>query len=715
MKKCSLHSPVSMLSGVGATREKQLLRLGVSCVRDLIYLFPRAYENRGDVKLLSEIPLDTPVSVVLTVASEVKSTLIRRGLTISKFRAFDESGACEITFFNSPYVKDIFHTGAEFRFYGKATLSKKHIQFTNPSYEPIIPTKPLPSLIPVYPLTEGITSKFIDKLMRTAIDEVISEIVDPLPDEVRIKNSLPVLSYALRNIHFPESEEALKKSLRRLAFDEMLMFGIGISLSSHHKNSSDGYKFSPCDLTAVTSLLPYELTNSQKNAVNDIYRDTVFIKEDGKVHPMARIVVGDVGSGKTICAILAIYIAVKSGYQATLMAPTEILARQHYHDVKELLEKLGLRVGLLIGATTQKEKQRIYTSLKQGNIDVVIGTHALISDKVEFNSLGLIITDEQHRFGVGQRAVLKEKAHASHMLVMSATPIPRTLALTMYGDLDVSRITEMPKGRMRVDTFVVDEGYRDRLNTFINKQVQNGGQCYVVCPAIEKNTEEENTVTPSSLSGPLKLSSLNTNLKNAVEYAEKLKQKLPNLNIACLHGKMKSSEKDAIMSDFSLGKIDVLVSTTVIEVGVNVPNASLMIIEDADRFGLSQLHQLRGRVGRGQRKSYCVLVSSSTSEKARERLEIMRTTYDGYEIAERDLLMRGPGDFFASLSERAMRQSGGFEFKLARLCDDTDLFTRAFAVAKDIITKDPHLTSEENRELYKLVKEYITPSSSTIS
>ncbi len=715
MKRYDKNASVSVLSGVGKSRQAQLLRLGVETLSDLIYLFPRAYERRGNVKLLSEISSEVDEAVILTVKSEVKTAEIRRGLKISKFTAFDDSGSCEITFFNSPFVKDVFHIGTTFRFFGKAKFTRTKIQFTNPKYEPYVEGVDLPSLVPIYPLTEGISSKFIEKAVKAAFDEAPYSIEDYLPDEIRLKNSLPVLSYALRNIHFPESEESLSLALHRLVFDELLLFGIGIAVSSQFKKNSIGAEFSKCDLKEVTRLLPYELTNSQKEAVNDIYKDTVFKDEKGLVRPMARIVVGDVGSGKTICAVLAIYLAIKSGYQAALMAPTEILARQHYKDISELFQKLGIKCELLLGSTAPKEKKRIYEGLSNEEIKLVIGTHALLSDNVDFGNLGLVVTDEQHRFGVAQRATLKDKSKSAHLLVMSATPIPRTLALTMYGDLDVSRITEMPKGRMRVDTFVVDESYRKRLNDFINKQVENGGQCYVVCPAIEKNEESENEVfLPNSLSfsesnSPIK------NLKNAIEYTEKLRQSLPNLRIETLHGKMKAKEKDEIMSRFSRREIDVLVSTTVIEVGINVPNASLMIVEDADRFGLAQLHQLRGRVGRGKRKSYCVLVSDLKSEKARARLDIMKNTYDGYEIAEKDLLLRGPGDFFVSAKESSMRQSGGFEFKLANLCDDSELLLTAFATAKEIVSADPGLINPKNEALRRAMQNYIEPQTSTIS
>ena len=715
MRTYTPYSSVKDLPGVGATRQKQLEKLGIFTFKDLIYLFPRAYENRANVLPLSSISIDFPASVILTVGTEVRNNLIRKGLTVSKFRAFDDSGVCEVVFFNSPYVKDVFSVGDTFRIYGKATLQKGKIQFTNPKYEPYIEGVPLPPLVPVYPLPEGISSKFIDKITRFAIDEVLGQIKDPLPDSVMVENGLCSLSYALRNVHFPESEEALKKALRRLAFDEMLVFGIGISISSRYKTFSRGYKFSPCDLTPVLSLLPYELTGAQKSAVNDIYRDTVIPRENGEVGAMARILVGDVGSGKTICAILALYIAARSGYQAAFMAPTEILARQHYKDICALFDKLGIKCEILLGATSQKEKKRIYSSLESGECSVAVGTHALISDKVSFKNLGLIITDEQHRFGVGQRAVLKDRSKMAHLLVMSATPIPRTLALTMYGDLDVSRINEMPRGRMRVDTFVVDEGYRDRLNTFILRQVENGGQCYVVCPSIESESEDEGKLLLEDFNFWKDSSDKSQKLKNVIDYTEKLRQNIPNVRIELLHGRMKGAEKDDIMRRFSTGEIDVLVSTTVIEVGVNVPNASLMVVENAERFGLSQLHQLRGRVGRGNKKSYCVLVSDLNSQKAKSRLEIMRTTYDGYEIAEKDLIMRGPGDFFANAGSDALRQSGGFEFKTARLCDDGDLLSSAFSVAKGIVSKDPMLESEENSELRKIMEGYSLPHSSTIS
>ena len=553
--------------------------------------------------------------------------------------------------------------------------------------------------------------------MLSVIDEAVSCVNDFLPESIRLEKNLPTLSYAIKSAHFPKDEQDLSKALSRLAFDEMLLFGLGISLQSSRKSQQSGIRFSPCSITPLLKLLPYELTSDQKNAVNDIYKDTVKGNEDGNISPMARIIVGDVGSGKTICAAIAIYIAAKSGYQSALMVPTEILARQHYNDLKELFSNLGISVELLLGNTPQKEKKRIYESLSFGYTDVVIGTHALISDKTKFKALGLVVTDEQHRFGVAQRSVLKEKGSSPHMLVMSATPIPRTLALAMYGDLDVSRIKQMPKGRMRVDTYSVDESYRSRLNEFIKKQIILGGQCYIVCPSIEpKDAEHEGIIyEPQSIINPFAQASEYPAIKNAVEYTENLKKNLPQLNIECLHGKMKSAEKDEVMRRFANGDIHVLVSTTVIEVGINVPNASLMIVENAERFGLSQLHQLRGRVGRGARKSYCILVSDLKTDKSKARLDIMTSTYDGYEIADKDLALRGPGDFFLNNSKDNFRQSGGFEFKFAKLCEDTELFESAFSAAKFIVSSDPELKLAEHSALRIKLDALISSNASSIS
>ena len=702
---------IEELNGIGKSRSEKLNKMGIRTLRDLIYYFPRAYENRGDVRTLGMHDTEAPHSYILTVANEVNSVMVKKGMTISKFRAFDESGSCEVIFFNSPFVKDVFHTGSTFRFYGKASFSKmRRLVLTSPKYEPVIDGVELDEFTPIYSLTDGISSKMLEKYIKTAVDELLPMLNDPLPEDIRLKYGLPTLSYAIRNIHFPKDRESISRASRRLAFDEMLYFALGISITAKKRELGEGVPFNRCSLDKFVSLLPYELTGAQKNAINDVYKDVVLKRQNGKTPAMARILIGDVGSGKTVCAAAAMYIAYCSGYQSAIMVPTEILARQHYEDFRDLLGALGMNVRLLTGSTTASAKKKIYAELEDGSADVVVGTHALLSDKVAFKKLGLVVTDEQHRFGVGQRAILKEKDSKAHMLVMSATPIPRTLALALYGDLDISRIDELPKGRQPVDTFVVDEEYRDRLNKFIAKQVSLGGQCYVVCPAIEENTDAESEFVLGSEFAPGDSASI----KNVVNFTEELKRSLPGLRIAPMHGKMKAAEKDAVISEFAGGNIDVLVSTTVIEVGVNVPNASLMIIENAERFGLSQLHQLRGRVGRGTRKSYCVLVSDSKYEIAKERLNVMKSTNDGFEIADKDLLLRGPGDFFSSKSDNNIRQSGGFEFKMASICNDGDLFNSAFSAAKEILDQDPKLQFAHHSLLKEEIAAFIY-NTSTIS
>lgn len=707
----SMTTPVIKLNGVGKARAEKLEKLGIATLRDLIYYFPRAYENRGDVKTLGMHDTETPHSYILTVASEVHSVLVKKGMTLSKFRAFDESGSCEVVFFNSPFVKDVFHVGSTFRFYGKTSFSKvRRLVLTSPKYEPVIEGIELDEFKPIYSLTDGISSKILENYIKTAVDDLLPSIQDPLPEDVRLKYSLPTLSYAIRNIHFPKDRDSISKAARRLAFDEMLYFALGISMTASKREHGEGVAFVKCSLEEFVAALPYELTGAQKRVINDVYKDTVLKRIDGKVPAMSRIIIGDVGSGKTVCAAAAAYIAFKSGYQSAIMVPTEILAHQHYEDLGNLLGRLGMNVKLLTGSTTASAKKKIYEGVADGSIDMVVGTHALLSDKVSFSKLGLIITDEQHRFGVAQRSVLKERQKTAHMLVMSATPIPRTLALALYGDLDISKLDELPKGRQPVDTFVVNEEYRTRLNSFIQKQIELGGQCYVVCPAIEESVDAaseyifENGLVPES----------SLNLKYVTKHTEDLKAALPGLKIASLHGKMKASEKEAIISSFVSGETDVIVSTTVIEVGVNVPNASLMIIENAERFGLSQLHQLRGRVGRGSRKSYCVLVSDSKYEIATQRLDVMKSTNDGFEIADKDLLLRGPGDFLSSKNDNNLRQSGGFEFKMASICNDGDLFNSAFCAAKEILAEDSQLSMAHHVLLREGISAFMC-NTSTIS
>ena len=683
-------SSVRALPGVGPTRAAALENMGIKTIRDLLWNFPRSYENRAAIRPLKDGIDGVTGAFLLTVGTRPRTAKLKGRLSLTKFKAFDESGTVEVVFFNQPYVEQAFEVGETYRFWGKLTKLKTWT-LSSPSFERLGGDKPLRDYIPVYPLTEGISRKMMDGYIDSALTATVN---DPLPEALRLAHNLPTRSYALRAIHRPESMDELQLGIRRMVFDELFCLALSIGYRKHSKREASIPPCKPCDIRPLLSLLPYELTDSQKGVVNDIYRDMV-ASGTASVPTMRRILIGDVGSGKTICAVIAMYIAAQSGYSSAVMVPTEILAVQHYKTIEPLFTKLGIRTLLLTGSTPQKEKTRIKELLAQeSDIPyVVIGTHALLNRNVVFANLGLTVTDEQHRFGIAQRNTLQQKVPHSHLLVMSATPIPRTFALSLYGDMDVSRIDTLPTGRQTVDTFVVDESYRARLQGFIRTQVQAGGQVYIVCPAIEDEEQSPDEVTLGDIS--FRTSSLPP-LKHAVEYAEDLQNNVfPDLHVALLHGRMHAAEKDAVMARFASGEIDILVSTTVIEVGVNVPNASLMVVENAERFGLAQLHQLRGRVGRGSRKSYCILISDSHTDTAKARLRVLASTSDGYVIAEHDLMQRGPGDFFGSLCSDEVRQSGGVNLKIARFCDDTPLMTAAFEAANRILQQNPTLDGSE--------------------
>ena len=692
----NLHeTPVTALHGVGGVKAKAYAAAGVHSLLDLLYYFPRAYENRGDIKLLAEASPENKSAVVLTVATEPKIANIKRGMSLLKFRAFDESGVCEVTYFNQNYLKDKFPIGSTFRFYGKVEKAKSRYEMSSPAADPWVDEMPPRSFYSVYRLSEGLSQKQISQNVEAALVLASISMPDPLPEAVRTKNGLCTIYYALRQIHFPESYAALATAKRRLIFDEFFLFATGLSLSGGKIQKKTAPAFSEVDLTPLLSHLPYELTGTQKRTVSDISADLK------KSEPMSRIVIGDVGCGKTVCAMAAMYMAVKNGFQAALMAPTEILATQHYNDLRPIFEALGIKCALLTGSCTAAAKRKIHAAMQAEDeslrLDVVIGTQALLSEGAEFIKPGLVITDEQHRFGVNQRALLSEKNQHTHVLVMSATPIPRSLALVMYGDLAMSKIDEMPPGRQRVDTFFVDESYRPRLDNFIRKQVDEGGQVYVVCPAVEESELEEGEIDLSEIAlyGEELMKNEKPPLKAAVQYAEELSERLVGYNIAFVHGKMKTAEKDNVMRRFAAGEIQILVSTTVIEVGVNVPRACLMIVENAERFGLSQLHQLRGRVGRGKAKSYCVLVGGSMKlgDNAKQRLKTMCDCYNGFEIAEEDLKLRGPGDFLALSGNNGIRQSGSLSFNLADMCEDSELMTTAFSEAREYLKNDPKMAN----------------------
>ncbi len=675
---------ITALPGIGEARGRAYARLGVNTVGDLLYHYPRAYENRGDVRLLTECDGLSKCAVILTVATAPRVARIRRGMSILRFRAYDDSGMCEITFFNQDYLKATFTLGSTFRFFGKVEFERSKMVLSSPAFEPYAEGCSLPPFTPIYPLTEGLSQKQVAQSISAAISLGNRELIDYLPVEIRLRNKLCTRISALRGIHFPQSFVELAAAKKRLIFDELFLYALGLRVNTKRQREAGAPCCHNTDTRPFLSKLPFALTGAQDRAIREIARDMA------SEIPMSRILVGDVGCGKTVCAAAAMYIAVKNGCQAALMAPTEILARQHANDLIPLLGALGIRCELLIGAMTASQKSKVKARLAHGETDVLIGTQALLTDTVEFTRLGLVVVDEQHRFGVEQRAILARKGAHSHMLVMSATPIPRSMALALFGDLDMTRIDEIPPGRQKVDTFLVDESYRERLDGFIRKQVSEGGQVYIVCPAVEETEkQDENEVFLSEITD-LGFSEKTPPLKAAVEYAKEVAEKFPELKSAFMHGKMKSTDKERVMAKFAAGELDILVSTTVIEVGVNVPNACLMIVENAERFGLSQLHQLRGRVGRGARKSYCILVSDSHGEKAQERLRTMCRTHDGYEIAESDLKLRGPGDFLRDAAG-TLRQSGGINFRIADLCDDSGLMKLAFTEANAIVEQSPDL------------------------
>ncbi len=724
-----IDSPVSALRGVGPAKTASLAAAGIVTIKDLIHHYPRAYQNKADIKTLAEAAVlcsqpaaetggaenktsAPPCAFLLTVAGEPIYKVIRRGMSILRFRAFDETGLCEITYFNQPYLRDVFHTGSTFRFWGRPTMERGVLKLTAPVQEAWTEDTILPPIVPVYPLCAGLTQKYLASLIREGLKAAASQITDHLPPKVLQTGHLCTLRYALTNIHFPESLEALESARRRFAFDELFCTAAAMASIKSGKKGEAAPVLHKNDLTPLLEKFPYKLTGAQQRSVGEIAADL------GSAAPMCRILCGDVGSGKTAVAACAVYIALQNGYQCALMVPTEILAQQHYSELGRLFESLGYRTALLTGSVPAAQKRKIHAALsaETDRIDFVIGTHALLSDAVSFSALGLVITDEQHRFGVNQRALLREKAGQAHTLVMSATPIPRTLSLVLFGDLDISRLDEMPPGRQKIATFAVNESYRTRLVGFIRKQKEEGHRTYVVCPAIEENKKKKKAAEDTE-----ELSNIDffteaveeLPLKSAIEHAAMLQSLLPDLTVGLVHGKMKAAEKERAMEAFYTGKSDVLVSTTVIEVGVNVPQATLMIIENAERFGLSQLHQLRGRVGRGNAKSYCVLVSDAVTDTSLQRLSVMCRTNDGFQIAEEDLRLRGPGDFFAS--EGTFRQHGGPALIFSAGCSDTGLISAAVEAAGALIAADPDLALPENRLLGAYISDMIQSSFHTIS
>ena len=641
-----LTDPVTILKGVGPTKAKQLAALNILTLQDLICHFPRGYEDRTRLVTINQLEVDTPACFKAMVMNTPRVNHIRKGLDIIRVQVADHTGRLNLTFFNQKYATEQLVYGKEFIFYGTLTGDYMGYSMTGPAFEALdSPPVVTRRILPIYPLTAGLSNAVLLRTIRQAL-AVCDPPAEILPRQVLYDHGILPAQRAYFAIHEPASMEEAELAKKRLIFEEFFVFSAGLALMRAARSAALTEPYPNCDLAAFYRLLPFTLTGAQNRAISDIASDL------HRGIPMNRLVQGDVGSGKTMVAAAAAYLAIQNGHQAALMAPTEILAEQHHASLQKLFAPLGISVELLTGSMTPKQKRLTREAIENGSARLVIGTHALLSDTTVFQDLDMVIADEQHRFGVAQRAKLSAKGHQPHVLVMSATPIPRTLALLMYGDLEVSILDELPPGREPVDTFLVGENMRARINAFIRKHAAEGHQSFVVCPAVEE-TEE-------------------LGIKSAEVWAETLQQTVfPDLKILLVHGQMKGAEKEAVMAAFARGEGDVLVATTVIEVGVDVPNATLMVIEDADRFGLSQLHQLRGRVGRGKAKSYCILTTQNKNEQTVSRLKALCKTTDGFKIAEEDLAMRGPGDFFGS------RQSGLPAFRVANLSCDLQTLKQA--------------------------------------
>ncbi len=677
MERITADTPLSDFPGVGPARQRALAKLGLERVGDLLRFYPRAYEDRTRVFPVAAAPIDTPVCVEAMVAQPPRLSRIRRGLDLVKTRAVDDTGAMELTFFNQPYLQRSLQRGESYIFYGKMELVGGRRQMTNPVLERPGRRRATGRILPRYPLTAGVSNYLLVDLAQAAVEHGLDSLEETLPAAVRERFHLPGIQEACAQIHFPDSFAALDAARARLAFEELFYLTAGLSLLRKRRERGRGVALNAGSVPAFQALLPFPLTGAQRRVMDQCAADLC------AGPPMNRLVQGDVGSGKTAIAAFCLWRAAKSGAQGALMAPTELLAQQHYQTLRAMLEPDGVAVGLLTGSQTPAEKRAIKTALAAGELQVVVGTHALLSRGVDFRDLALAVVDEQHRFGVGQRSALAGKGTSPHLLVLSATPIPRTLALILYGDLDVSVLDQLPPGRRAVETYLVSDRYHQRLYAFLDKLVAQGRQGYIVCPAVEEDPEEGDST-----------------LKSVEQYAQYLSQEVfPHLRVAFVHGRMKARDKEAVMAAFAGGEVQILVSTTVVEVGVDVPNAAFMVVENADRFGLSQLHQLRGRVGRGKHQSYCVLVSNTRDPETRGRLKTLCATTDGFQIAEADLKARGPGDFFGQ------RQHGLPTLRLADLNADMRLLSAAQRAAQDLLAQDPDLQAPEHQPVLRRVRE----------
>ncbi len=679
-------TPIMELSGVGEQRSKKLEKLGLHRAGDLLNHYPRDYEDRRKLYSIRQAPPGQRVCISAMAAEHPRRARIRTGLELVQVKVVDQTGALHLTFFNQGYVDRAIRAGEEYIFFGAVEEQGNRRSMVNPIFEHTGQQTLTGCIVPIYPLTAGISNYLMSSLIRQVLP-CATALSETLPQYIRQAHRLTTLEYALQNIHFPRDEQALDLARRRLTFEELFYLSVGLSfLKRRRDQAAPACPIPPRPKEDFLALLPFSPTQAQSRVMDEVAQDMA------SGQPMNRLVQGDVGSGKTAVAAFAGWLCAQAGVQTALMAPTEVLAEQHFRSLSALLFPAGVRVGLLTGSLTAKEKRTVRGQLERGELDFIVGTQALLSEGVSFHRLALIVADEQHRFGVAQRAALAGKSETGgmpppHVLVMSATPIPRTLALIIYGDLDVSVIDQLPPGRTPIETYVVREDKRERMYNFVRKQVAQGRQVYMICPAVEESTTEESTPAPSN------------HLKSVKAYGEFLQTKVfPDLNLGILHGKMKPKEKELAMSAFASGELQILVATTVVEVGVDVPNASLIIIENADRFGLSQLHQLRGRVGRGKHQSYCVLITATRSQEAMTRLRTLASTTDGFQISEADLKARGPGDFFGN------RQHGLPQMKIADLAGDMRLLHETQQAANQLLSDDPQLTKPEHRPVLQRVQ-----------
>lgn len=670
------NSPVSQLKGIGEQRERKLQKLGIRTIEDLLTHYPREYKDRSEILKIADLPMEEPAAFLAQVKEEGQNSRHGR-LVYARMKVYDETGSVGVLWYNQPYMKNSLKIGEWYLFSGKLQKKYGRKEILSPEVERIGENFAGGRIIPVYPASEGLSQKMLRNLMEEALSQMQGGIREELPLWLRKEYKLAERNFAIENIHFPKTEQGFYDARRRLVFEELFLLQTALfRLKNTLEDSGAGIVLKKKKaLQEAEALLPFALTGAQKRVLKEIETDMT----SGKI--MNRLVQGDVGSGKTAVAMAAAYWAIQNGYQAAIMAPTEVLANQHFESFRKIFAPAGIQVVLLTGSLKAKEKREALAQVASGEAQMIVGTHAVIQKGVEYHNLGLAITDEQHRFGVRQRSTLSEKGENVHTLVMTATPIPRTLALILYGDLDISIIDELPPGRQRIDTSAVDSRYHPRIYAFLQKHVKEGRQAYVICPMIEESEKLE--------------------VQNVLDDTEELKKELPDCRVACVHGKMKAQEKQEVMDAFAAGKIDVLVSTTVIEVGINVPNATIMLIENAERFGLAQLHQLRGRVGRGSEKSYCILVSDAKTKVARERMKTMTNSEDGFVISEKDLQLRGPGEFFG------IRQHGLPELKIADLYRDMPILKEAQSAAAALLQKDRLLEAEEHGLLREHIAGYL--------